>query len=143
MAKGVGIDLVQVKRIARLWKRFPDRFPSRFLSKAEIKQFEHQPQTGKVRFLAGRYSQLIFTCFFMTGITCRWAVKEAVYKALEQCKPEEMDKRIDFRDIQVLVQPGVKVPTLNLEKLSCVDITNGLISISHDGDYATAIAILH
>jgi holo-[acyl-carrier protein] synthase len=63
MIFGVGTDMVEVSRVARLWERYGERFAKRILMPEEMALFQHTSQP--VRFLAMRF-----------------AAKEAVVKAL-------------------------------------------------------------
>ena len=70
----------------------------------------------------------------------RWAVKEATYKAFGRW-------RLDFRDIRVASSDQYSTPQLVLQgyaatKAEELGIANKHVSISHDGDYATAQVIL-
>jgi len=64
-----------------------------------------------------------------------WAAKEAVYKAVKQLIP----KRLGFRNIKITRSKIGGVPTVNLPP-DFGDLKISL-SITHDGDYAWAIAI--
>lgn len=63
MIFGVGTDMVEVSRVARLWERYGYRFAQRILMPEEMALFQHSRQP--VRFLAMRF-----------------AAKEAIVKAL-------------------------------------------------------------
>ncbi|MGH8372347.1 MAG: holo-ACP synthase, partial [Gammaproteobacteria bacterium] len=63
MIFGVGTDMVEISRVARLWERYAERFALRILMPEELVLFRHTRQP--VRFLAMRF-----------------AAKEAVVKAL-------------------------------------------------------------
>lgn len=65
-----------------------------------------------------------------------WAAKEAVYKAIKQIHTEALA----FNKIEILRDKPAGIPTVNLpENLSHLSIS---LSISHDGDYVWAIAII-
>jgi holo-[acyl-carrier protein] synthase len=63
MIFGVGTDMVEISRVARLWERYAEHFAQRILMPEELMLFRHSRQP--VRFLAMRF-----------------AAKEAVVKAL-------------------------------------------------------------
>lgn len=63
MIFGVGTDMVEVSRVARIWDRYGERFARRILMPEEMELFARTRQP--IRFLAMRF-----------------AVKEAVVKAL-------------------------------------------------------------
>ena len=65
-----------------------------------------------------------------------WAAKEAVYKAVKQIHPEALA----FKKIEILRSKPAGIPTVNLpEYLGHLNIS---LSVSHDGDYVWAIAII-
>ena len=51
---GIGADVVDIRRIAALHARHPERFPQRILSEAELAEFAATPQ--KAAFLAKRFA---------------------------------------------------------------------------------------
>jgi holo-[acyl-carrier protein] synthase len=64
MILGLGLDVVEVARIARVWKKFGARFAQKILHPGEMARLE-RPGFAEVQFLASRF-----------------AVKEAAVKAL-------------------------------------------------------------
>lgn len=66
-----------------------------------------------------------------------WAAKEAVYKAVKQL----VDEPLPFNKIEIIRdKPGGKpVVVLHKDELPDLDIS---LTISHDGDYAWAIALI-
>ncbi|WP_017260311.1 holo-ACP synthase [Pedobacter arcticus] len=65
-----------------------------------------------------------------------WAAKEAVYKAIKQIE----SKPLPFKKIEILREKIAGKPTVNLPH-SYVHFKISL-SISHDGDYIWAVAVL-
>lgn len=63
MIYGIGTDLVEIRRVQRVWDKYGAHFPKRILMPEEMTEFENT--RNPVRFLAMRF-----------------AVKEAVVKAL-------------------------------------------------------------
>jgi holo-[acyl-carrier protein] synthase len=118
MAVTVGIDLVQVSRIDRAAQRTGATFLDRAFTPAE-----QQLCAGVAARLAGR-----------------WAVKEAVMKALGQGLGQ-----LPMTDIEVLTEPS-GAPRLTLAGAAgAVAARAGWscwsVSISHDGQYATAVVV--
>lgn len=65
-----------------------------------------------------------------------WAAKEAVYKAVKQL----YIKPLAFKNIEIARSKIAGIPQVNLpEDYSDLEIS---LSITHDGDYASAIAIV-
>ncbi|MFY9317265.1 MAG: holo-ACP synthase [Burkholderiales bacterium] len=67
MIYGVGTDLIEVKRIERVLRRFGDRFAQRILCEPELKRFRAHKQP--VHYLAKRFAaKEAFTKALGTGI---------------------------------------------------------------------------
>ena len=111
----MGIDLVYVPRIEALIQKGP--FLSRFFTEKENEYFEKR-QDPKV--VAGNF-----------------AVKEAFSKALGTAIRE-----FSFKDVEVLREESGKPYIALRGKLEKKQFHKIHCSISHDGDYATAIVIL-
>ena len=65
-----------------------------------------------------------------------WAAKEAVYKALKQID----NSTIGWKNIEILRERPSGKPTILLPKTA--PMLNIRLTISHDGDYAWAIALI-
>ena len=79
MIYSVGIDLIDTERISRALEKWGKPFAKKILGEEEYDMYRHK--INKVQFLSGRF-----------------AAKEAVIKTLGAF----IDRRISFRDIQVL-----------------------------------------
>lgn len=121
MIKGLGIDLVDVTRIAKIYKRFGAKFAYRFLGDEEINHIPPNPET----WLAGRF-----------------AAKEAAAKALGT----GFQKGVLWKDVLVLSDAlGKPVLALSGNALQYADklgIKKYFLSISHERCMATAIVIM-
>ncbi len=110
--RGIGTDIIEIRRIEELGYR--DRFIHKILSKEELaiyQQFRHEKR--KNEFLAGR-----------------WAVKEALYKALgAYCHGKA------YTDFSVVNDEAGK-PYLLIPELEGIHI-----SISHCDHYVVAFVI--
>ena len=119
---GIGIDVVTVSELAALDERLKGVFVRRTFTEAECRAAEKADDYWV--FLAGRF-----------------AVKEAVFKALAHLTPE---KTFDFRMVETLSAPdGSPHVTLSPalgELLRCAGAEQILVSISNEGDYAVALA---
>jgi len=104
--QSVGIDIIEIARI----KNNPE-FVNRILSKAEMTLFINQSPSRKQEFLAGR-----------------WALKEAIFKALPQEKLIFNQVDITYNEFN---QPITKIKNYQL-----------LLSLSHNQTSAIAIAIV-
>ncbi|KNC85786.1 holo-(acyl-carrier-protein) synthase [Sphaeroforma arctica JP610] len=123
--KGLGVDLVQVSRIRNAIRRSGNRFLEKVYVSSEIDEYNK-------RKLASESSAHQY-------LASRWAVKEAVYKAVNP-------HVISWRDTSVRknanglpeIQPSVHLRQI----LNTVGVNRIFLSISHDGDYAMAQVIL-
>jgi len=113
----LGIDIIKVERIAAALKRFGDRFPRRVLTDAEQRYVRNRPQN-----FAGR-----------------WAAKEAVSKVLGLGV-----RGVGWRDIEIARlptgQPQVRLHGRAKARAEQLGMARVAVSISHEGDYAVAIA---
>lgn len=113
MILGIGIDIVELKRINQLLDKKGQTFIERILSEAEVALYEElSSQRRRLEFLAGRF-----------------AAKEAFAKAVKSGIG-----KLAFTDIEVVTSPSgspvVFVEGYNEDKIH--------VSISHSEDYALA-----
>ncbi|HEY5487860.1 MAG TPA: holo-ACP synthase [Candidatus Limnocylindrales bacterium] len=113
----LGIDIIRISRIAETMDRFGDRFARRVLTPAEEAYVRNRPQT-----LAGR-----------------WAAKEAVSKVLGLGV-----RGIGWRDIEVerlpTGAPAIRLHGRAARRAEQLEMGRIAVSISHEADYAVAIA---
>jgi holo-[acyl-carrier protein] synthase len=114
----IGVDLVEVRRIAALAAQYGARFTDRVFSPAELSDCGGRPES----------------------LAARWAAKEAVMKALRTGFGP-----VGFRDIEVLKGCSGE-PEVHLEgKARALAEARGLLSwavtVSHDGSYAIAFVV--
>ncbi|MGH2474363.1 MAG: holo-ACP synthase [Candidatus Limnocylindrales bacterium] len=113
----LGIDIIKVGRIEASLKRFGDRFTRRVLTVAEQRYVRGRPET-----MAGR-----------------WAAKEAVSKVLGLGV-----RGIGWRDIEIerlpTGQPAVRLHGRAAARADQLGMGRIAVSISHESDYAVAIA---
>ncbi|KUP04528.1 4'-phosphopantetheinyl transferase [Bacillus coahuilensis m2-6] len=116
MIEGIGVDIIELRRIDRLRKK-QTRFAERILTERELEIFNDLSDRRQTEFLAGRF-----------------AVKEAFSKA----KGTGIGKDLSFTDIEVLrAETGQPTITLPLDYQS-----SSFVSISHSEDYAVAQVVL-
>jgi holo-[acyl-carrier protein] synthase len=120
---GIGLDLVRIARIRAMVERWQDRFLRRLYTEEERRLSSRR--TSPYAFLAGRF-----------------AAKEAILKALGT----GWSAGIRWSDIQVLNDAtGRPVATVDGRAGTLMreaGITGILVSLSHDGEYAIAQALL-
>ena len=113
----LGIDIIKVERIAAALRRFGDRFPKRVLTAAEQRYVRNRPQN-----FAGR-----------------WAAKEAVSKVLGLGV-----RGVGWREIEIVRlptgQPTVRLHGRAQARAEQLGMSRVAVSISHEGDYAVAVA---
>ncbi|HET7029256.1 MAG TPA: holo-ACP synthase [Candidatus Limnocylindrales bacterium] len=113
----LGIDIIKVERIRASIERFGERFAKRVLTPAEQRYVRLRPET-----FAGR-----------------WAAKEAVSKVLGLGV-----RGIGWRDIEVerlpTGQPAVRLHGRAAARAEQLGMDRVALSISHESDYAVAIA---
>ena len=113
----LGIDIIKVERIRAALDKFGDRFSRRVLTEHERKYVR-----GRAETFAGR-----------------WAAKEAVSKVLGLGV-----RGIGWRDIEVqrlpTGQPSVRLQGRALQRAEQLGMGRIALSISHESDYAVAIA---
>ncbi len=123
MIYGVGIDLVQIKRMEKLLQRWGDRFKNKVFTAGEVAYCQ------KKRSAAASYA-------------ARFAAKEAFVKALGV----GMRGGIHWRDIEVthgvLGKPILKIAGRAQEICQREGIKGIFLSLTHDQDYSSALVIL-
>ena len=113
----LGIDIIKIERIAAAIKKFGQRFERRVLTESEARYVRMRPQN-----FAGR-----------------WAAKESVSKVLGLGV-----RGVGWRDIEILRLP-TGAPSVVLhgrakERAQQLEMGRIAVSISHEGEYAVAIA---
>ena len=123
MIYGIGVDVVQVSRIAKVLERWGRRFQEKVFTSYEVEYC-----------LAKRNPYPSFAA--------RFAAKEAFVKALGI----GIRRGVHWRNIEVkrgpLGRPILKINGLAVEMLRREKIEGIFLSLSHDGDYSTATVVL-
>jgi holo-[acyl-carrier protein] synthase len=119
---GVGIDLVQVSRVAESLERFGERFLRRVFTDGEVAYARSAPAHTAERLAA------------------RLAAKEAALKALDLG-----DRGVGWRQIEVEREPS-GAPRLSLHGAALAaaeeaGVEEVALSLSHEGDFATAVVM--
>lgn len=123
MILGIGIDIVDVRRMESIIFRWQERFLKRIFTDSEIRWCNNKKNPAQ-RFAT------------------RYAAKEAYFKALYPKGTEG----ISFLEIEIQDEKG-KRPTVNLYGKVKVDaaeqtVKNTFLMISHDGNYGIANVVL-
>jgi holo-[acyl-carrier protein] synthase len=116
----VGVDLIDIDRIARILGRYPDRFRNRILTEAEAHY-------------CGRRTE---------RIAGRWAAKEAVSKVLGLGV-----RGVGWREIEIVPnwagQPQVRLHRRAAARAARLGLEEVTVSISHERRMAVAVAVAH
>jgi len=119
---GVGVDIVEVDRVRRLIVRHGERFLRRVFTDQEVQYCQRAVHSAQ-RFAT------------------RFAAKEAVLKALGV----GWQKGVSFREVEVRINklgaPSVELGGRALEISRSLSVERLFISLSHDRNYAVALAV--
>ncbi|MDZ7683809.1 MAG: holo-ACP synthase [Gammaproteobacteria bacterium] len=123
MIVGIGVDVVEVERVARAWARFGTRFAGKVLSSAELRALD--AHGDPVSWLAKRF-----------------AAKEAVAKALGT----GMRAGVHFSQIEISRDrggaPTVKLSGAAMDRAERLGVQASHVSISDERACAVAFAVL-
>jgi len=123
MIHGIGIDLVDIRRMQDNIERFGERFAGKILSTSEMLEYSNINKPAS--FLARRF-----------------AAKEALAKALGT----GFSNGFTFKNITIIHgqdgQPAIRCAGKMLEFMSLSRIGNSHLSITDEKDYACAFVIL-
>ena len=127
MIRGIGVDTVDIRRIERMLEKEPE--PAFFRRVYTEKEKEMAPKTANLHVRAEYYA-------------ARFAAKEAVFKALGHLTSE---KTFDLCMVETLHHPDGS-PYVNTDGplapvLAAADVEGIHLSITTEGDYATAFEI--
>lgn len=114
----VGVDIIEIARVAEAVARYGERFLRRVYTNAELEYCE------------GRVSQL----------AARFAAKEAVVKALG---PD--NSGIGWKDMEITIDrngaPSIVLHGKALQRFNALDLTELSVSLSHSKEYAVASVV--
>jgi holo-[acyl-carrier protein] synthase len=123
MSMVVGVDLVEVPRVARAIERHGERFLSRVFTPAE----------------------LLYTRRRTAELAARFAAKEAVSKALGVGMRMMARDGIRWREVEVLGnfrgRPEVTLYGRAAERAAELGLTEWAVSLSHTRDHAIALVV--
>ncbi len=123
MIAGIGMDLIDIARIRRVWTRFGDRFLSRVY------------QAGEVEYCMAKHDPAL-------SLAARFAAKEAAMKALGT----GVSRGVSFRQIEVVRRAG-EAPTIRFrgrakERADDLGVRSASLTITHEAGIAAAVVIL-
>jgi len=122
MNTGIGIDLVSISRVERIYSRYPRRFLDRIFNDAEKEDFRRRQGSS-------------------ASLAARFAAKEAVLKALGcGIGPAAL------HEVEIIAprgyQPRVRLHGAALETAKQRNITDIALSMSHEPPFACAAAFV-
>jgi len=120
---GIGVDLVTISRIARIDRRFADRFERRILTEAERRDIEIAPD--RARFLAKRF-----------------AIKEAAVKALGTGERGGVLLKDVGLTHDALGKPMLDIHGAAGKRCDALSVRASHVSLSDEGDLITAFVVL-
>ena len=123
MIHGIGVDMVEIRRIEEGIARFGPRLARRILTDAELQIYAHNAR--QARFLAKRF-----------------AAKEATVKALGTGFRENVSMREIGVDNDHLGKPVLRYSSSLLQQLQQCGVVRSHISITDEVDYALAYVLL-
>jgi holo-[acyl-carrier protein] synthase len=123
MIYGIGVDLVEIKRIAQAIERWSERFLNRIYTAQEIGLCRQGPR-------------------LTSSLALRFAAKEAFSKAIGL----GMRKGIRWRDIEVIQGPGgrpeLRIRGKALSYCKNEGIIGWYVTLSDEGGYGIAVVVL-
>lgn len=122
MVIGIGIDAVQVGRFERAMARYGDRLLDRLFTATELGRLRSYRSPGR-------------------HLAARFAAKEAAFKALRT----GWGQGVGWQDVQVVgggrEASGLVLSGRARDVAAHLGITQMLVSLTHDGDYAMACVV--
>lgn len=120
---GLGTEIVDVARIARMIHRHGETFLRRVFTEREMRQCHAHPQSTE--------------CF-----AALWAGKSAILKSLGQTRPRHPGEWIDFEILQSgQGKPQVLVGGASKTALVQLRLADLVVTVAHCRTYATATAL--
>ena len=123
MIKGVGVDIVNIRRMERAVERWGSRFLKRIFTSAEIERCRQRARPAQC-------------------LASRFAAKEAFAKALGL----GMREGLRWRDIEVvqdhLGKPGLQLHNQAQKLLETMEAKRTWLSLSDERDSALAVVVL-
>jgi holo-[acyl-carrier protein] synthase len=116
-----GVDIIEIERVARAWRKRPRLFMKRFFTETEVLQLKKRSHVEK-------------------HLAVRFAGKEAVFKVLGAGIGP-----LSWTDVEILTQPGGAPEVVLHGRADQIATELGIsqiaISLSHSRDYAVAQAV--
>ena len=124
MIVGLGIDAIDIDRIARMYADKGDRMLQRLFRPDELKYLSTKLEPAQ-------------------HLAVRLAAKEATYKALAG---NELARRITWRDVEVISDshgiPSIKLHGVADRRARELGVTRIHVSLTHSRDTAAAVVVL-
>lgn len=122
MITGLGIDIVQVDRVANVYRQYGFKFARRVLAPAELEAFKDTPHP--VRFLAMRF-----------------AAKEATAKALGTGFRQGVSLRLIEVSHNTAGKPSLRLHGAAADHAQRQGVESTHVSLTDERDYAAAVVV--
>lgn len=123
MVIGLGIDMVEIERLEAVLERHPERAPNRLFTESEQAECASRPNPSQC-------------------LAARFAAKEAFLKALGT----GLREGITWQDLVVRNghhgKPEIEASGPAAARLEALGAGGVLVSITHDGGFATAVVLI-
>ncbi|KAJ6256049.1 hypothetical protein Dda_9141 [Drechslerella dactyloides] len=132
---GIGVDVLHLPRLVSLLSRRPaPKLARRILTPLELAEFQQLPSVtaAPTTPLANAQTRYLAT---------RWAAKEASYKASTSLISTTNEQWMSWKNFEI-THGARGEPLLTIRTASGIELGKGLISISHDGEYIVAMAMV-
>ena len=117
--RGIGVDIVDIRRIRKSYERYGERFLHRVLTEREIGYCKQKKD-------------------MMPSVAARFAAKEAVSKAIGS----GISRGFSWKSVEVVNDEHGRPSLRVLDKALGISDNDLRISLSHSGDYAVAFVLL-
>ncbi|KAK6332130.1 hypothetical protein TWF718_002664 [Orbilia javanica] len=132
---GIGVDILHLPRLLSLLSRRPiSKFTRRILTPNELAEFQRLSTEPKNHTSALSDPATRF-------LATRWAAKEAAYKASINLIPRTKEQWMGWKSFEIMKGPRGE-PLLTIRDGNGGKVGNGQVSISHDGEYVVAFAMV-
>ncbi|EPS43225.1 hypothetical protein H072_2767 [Dactylellina haptotyla CBS 200.50] len=143
MSHNIGVDILHLPRlISLLSRRSVSGFTRRILTPLELAEFGKLSASNATSTSGPPMSSSALLSDPRTRfLATRWAAKEAAYKASTDIISTTREQWMGWKNFEISRGPRGE-PVLAIKNGQGVKIGNGSISISHDGDYVIAMAMV-
>ncbi|KAF3913114.1 hypothetical protein AA313_de0201715 [Arthrobotrys entomopaga] len=134
----IGVDILHLPRIVSLLsRRSISRFSRKILTPIELAEFQALPSSSAVANL----NSSVLADSQIRYLATHWAAKEAAFKASGDIISMTPAKWMGWKNFEI-VRGSRGEPLLSIMDNSGEKLGTGKVSISHDGEYVVAMAMV-